>query len=283
VLGMVSHQHIFGMTFGVLWPVMAGRPFAARSQFAWESLLAQLGTPAVLIVSPAHLSRLGGLDPISPVRRPRAVITAGAPLSHAAAQEAKTLFGTLPIEIFGSTETGAFAWRQQHREAVPWRPLPGVELQRAADGTLALRSPFLATGHVYRSADMVEPVDGGFNFQGRVDRIVKIEGKRVGLAEVENDLKQLAWVADAAVVALSGTRAILAAAVVLSPEGGRALATLGKFRFERQLRHALGATQESAGLPRRWRFVDRLPVDTMGKRQATAIERLLAEPPEAKP
>jgi acyl-coenzyme A synthetase/AMP-(fatty) acid ligase len=282
VLGMVSHQHIFGMTFRVLWPVMAGRRFAAQSHIAWESLLAQLGSPAALIVSPAHLNRLGGLDPVPRGRRPSAVITAGAPLSRDAAREAETVFGTLPIEIFGSTETGALAWRQQHRAEMPWQALPGVELQSSPDGTLALRSPFLASDDVYRSADIVELVDGGFNFRGRIDRIVKIEGKRVGLVEVERDLKQLRWVADAAVASLGGERAILGAAVTLSPEGQSALATLGKFRFERLLRRDLGETQESAAIPRRWRFVDRLPVDAMGKRQAAAIERLLAERPGSK-
>jgi acyl-coenzyme A synthetase/AMP-(fatty) acid ligase len=279
VLAMIGHQHIFGMTFRLLWPVMAGRPFAAESHIAWEPLLAQLGSRAALIVSPAHLSRLGGLAPLPRVRRPSAVITAGAPLSREAAREAEALFGTLPLEVFGSTETGAFAWRQQHEAGVPWQALPGIEFQTSLDGTLALRSPFLPTNEIYRSADSVELVDGGFNFRGRIDRIVKIEGKRVSLVEVERNLKRLPWVVDAALVPLGGERPVLAAAVTLSTEGRRELATLGKFRFERLLRRALGETQESAALPRRWRFVDRLPIDAMGKRQAVAIERLLGERP----
>lgn len=283
VLGMVSHQHIFGMTFRVLWPLMAGRPFAAQSHVAWESLLAQLDPPTTVIVSPAHLSRLGGLQPVPHARRPNAVITAGAPLSREAAQETETVFGALPIEIFGSTETGAFAWRQQHRAGVPWQALPGIELQGSPDGTLALRSPFVVGDDIYRSADLVELVDGGFEFRGRIDRIVKIEGKRVALVEVERDLKQLPWVHDVAAASLGDERAVLAAAVTLSPEGQNALATLGKFRFERLLRRALSKTQESAAIPRRWRFVDYLPVDAMGKRQAMTIERLLAERPAPKP
>jgi acyl-coenzyme A synthetase/AMP-(fatty) acid ligase len=282
VLRMVSHQHIFGMTFGILWPVAAGRPFAAESHIAWESLFAQLGSPATLIVSPAQLSRLGGLDPVPPAHRPNAVITAGAPLARAAAQEAEGLLGGLPIEIFGSTETGAFAWRRQDRAGVPWQALPGVAFARFADGTLGLRSPFLATDDLHRSGDIVALVDGGFVFEGRGDRIVKIEGKRVSLAEIEGDLMRLPCVFDAAAVALAGDRAILAAAVVLTPEGQRKLATLGKFRFERLLRRALGETQEPTALPRRWRFVDNLPVDAMGKRQSHAVERLLTMPAEAK-
>ena len=275
-LGTVSHQHIFGLTFRLLWPVMAGRKVASRVHLAWENLIAALSRPEILVVSPAHLTRIGGLAPLPREIRPRAIFTAGAPLSFAAAQETASLLGELPVEIFGSTETGAIAWRQQKAPETPWRPLPGMEVGLGAEGTLELRSPFLAPGEIYRSADRIEPAPGGFHFRGRADRVVKIEGKRVGLAEVERDLLGLPWVREAAVVALNERRGALAAAVVLSPAGSEALARHGKFRFERQLRQALGATQDWAGLPRRWRFLDALPRDGMGKCSAAAVEALFA-------
>ncbi len=275
-LGTVSHQHIFGLTFRLLWPVMAGRPVAARVHLAWENLLAALARPEILVVSPAHLTRIDGLVPLRREIRPRGIFTAGAPLSFAAAQEAAALLGEFPIEIFGSTETGAIAWRQQGAADTPWRPLPRMEVTTGAEGTLELRSPFLEPGEVYRSADRIELVTGGFHFRGRIDRVAKIEGKRVGLAEVERDLLAIPWVREAAVIALSGRRSALAAAIVLSPEGRDALAQHGKFRFERRLRQALGATQDWAGLPRRWRFVDALPRDGMGKCPAAAVEALFS-------
>lgn len=276
VLGTVSHQHIFGLTFRLLWPVMAGRAFAARLHFTWESLLGALAQPSVLVVSPAHLSRLDGLAPLGRAARPRAIFTAGAPLSPAASRHAAMLLGDFAIEIFGSTETGAIAWRQQAEGDVPWRPLPGIDVAVGREETLELHSPFLVPGEIYRSADRIELVDGGFRFRGRTDRVVKIEGKRVGLAEVERDLVALPWVHEAAVIALAERRSFLAAAIVLSRDGRDALAQHGKFRFERQLRQALGATQDWAGLPRRWRFLDALPRDGMGKCPTSAIEALFA-------
>lgn len=280
VLGMVSHQHIFGLTFRLLWPAMAGRLFAAHSHFAWESLLAALDGPSVLVASPAHLTRLGGVDPLSASRRPRMILTAGAPLPLEAAQETSRILGTLPTEIFGSTETGAIAWRRQHAADVAWRPLPGVEVIASDAGTLDIRSPFLPVGEIHHSADRAELVPGGFHFAGRADRVVKIEGKRVGLTEVERDLCALDAIDAAAVVATDGS---LGAVAVLTPSAQAALARDGKFRFVRTLRRALLRTQEAAAVPRHWRFVAALPVDGMGKQDRRAIERLLQDVAPSEP
>ena len=274
VLGMVSHQHIFGLTFRLLWPVMAGRPFATHNHFAWEALVAALQGPALAVVSPAHLARLEGLAPLPPGRAPRAIFTAGAPVALAAARQCQALLGVLPTEIFGSTETGAIAWRRQHAAETPWQPLPGTELSVREGGLLDIRSPNLAPGEVVHSADRVELCAGGFRFAGRADRIVKVEGKRVSLTALEADLAALPQVA-AAALAMRGET--LGALLVLGAEGRAELAAAGRFRLERRLRRALAGTHEPSALPRLWRFLPALPLDAMGKRDRPALEALLAE------
>jgi acyl-coenzyme A synthetase/AMP-(fatty) acid ligase len=274
VLGMVSHQHIFGLTFRLLWPVMAGRPFAAHNHFAWESLVSAMQGPTLAVVSPAHLARLEGLEPLPAGRAPLAIFTAGAPVGLAAAQQCQALLGVLPTEIFGSTETGAIAWRQQQAEGAAWQALPGTELSTREGGLLDIRSPNLAPGEVVQSADRVVLVPGGFRFAGRADRIVKVEGKRVSLTALEADLAALPEVAEAA-LAMRDDR--LGALLVLTPEARATLASEGRFRFERRLRRALAGTHEPSGLPRLWRFLPALPLDAMGKRDRPALEALLAE------
>ena len=96
-----------------------------------------------------------------------------------------------------------------------------------------------------------------FSSKGRADRIVKIEGRRVSLAELERAIKRLRWVSDAAVATVPPAETALGAIVVLSAEGEAALTRHGKFRFERMLRRELAQTHEPASLPRRWRFVQR--------------------------
>lgn len=263
----VAHQHIYGLTFKLTWPLMAGRPFVSLSHELWETLLAALPPDAVLVTSPAHLTRLGGLEPVA--NRPRLLLSAGAPLPLAAAREAKRLFGVLPTEVYGSTETGAVATRQAD---APWQPFPGNVVRRESDGRLSLRCPYAAPGWV-AGADRVElEADGRFHLLGRVDRVAKIEGKRVGLAEVEAALAALPEIAEAQVVVLGGT--VLVAAVVPTPSGRAALERLGAFRFSRALRWQLSATLEPAGQPRRWRFVAALPTGAMGKRRDAAVAAL---------
>ena len=274
VLGMVSHQHIFGLTFRLLWPVMAGRLFTAHNHFAWETLVAALHGPSLAVVSPAHLVRLEGLAPIAAARAPLAIFTAGAPVTLEAARQCEALLGVRPIEIFGSTETGAIGWRQQLDADTPWHTLPGTELSTREGGLLNIRSPNLAHEDVVHSADKAEMTPGGFRFIGRADRIVKVEGKRVSLTVLERDLTSLAEVAEAALAMRDGE---LGALLVLTPEARASLATEGRFRFERRLRRSLADTHEPSALPRRWRFLPALPLDPMGKRDRLALEALLAE------
>lgn len=279
IFGTVTHQHIFGLAFRVVWPLLTSRIFAGGAYFAWETLLAELPPRAVIISSPAHLTRLAGLSPLPAPLRPRLLFTAGAPLPAAAARECEMIFGAPPIEIFGSTETGAFAWRCGV-EPTAWWPLPGVELSCGDAGLLRVRSPALPDGSCCDLADRVSLTDdGGFRFEGRADRIVKIEGKRISLDRLEQDLVCVAGVDGAAVMPLGEERLTLGAIVALNEEGRAELARLGKFRFERRLRQALAATQDQAGLPRRWRFVDKMPVDGMGKRRIADLAALLEAAP----
>ncbi|MGE5540449.1 MAG: AMP-binding protein [Gemmatimonas sp.] len=273
VLAMVPHAHVYGLTFKVTWPLASGRPFAAETYDTWEALLADLPPGAIVVSSPAFLSRCGGLPPVPAERRPARVFTAGAPLSLAAAVEAGTVLGVRPTEIFGSTETGAFATRCQSREDEPWRLLPGVSMRCDEDGRLSLFSAAIGP-EWYRSADIVEPIDGGFRFRGRADRIVKIEGKRVSLAAVEQSLARLPWVESAAAVLIPGAPDRLGAALVLSDSGRERLSSLGAFRFGRLLRDALSGEHEAAASPRLWRFVDELPTGELGKRRDADLRRL---------
>jgi acyl-coenzyme A synthetase/AMP-(fatty) acid ligase len=273
VLAMVPHQHVYGLTFKLTWPLAAGRPFASETHELWESLLTALPAGGVVVSSPAHLGRLGGLAPVPGARRPSRVFSAGAPLSPAAAADAEAILGRRPTEIFGSTETGAVATRRQTDGDDPWRLLPGVAMRCADDGRLSLSSPFIGGGW-FETADIVEPCADGFRFRGRADRIVKIEGKRVSLTDGEQAIAQLPWVSAAAAIVIPGDPARLAAAVTLNDGGGERLTALGAFRFGRLLRKALSDHHEPAATPRLWRFVDELPTAELGKRRDADIRTL---------
>ena len=127
VHGTVSHQHIYGLLFRVLWPLAAGRAIQPRRFFHEDLVSALARQPSVLVATPAHLKRLPEqLDWSSLNGRLRAVFSSGGPLPSEAALQARALLGVAPTEVFGSSETGGIAWRRWSAEQPQWHPLPGV-------------------------------------------------------------------------------------------------------------------------------------------------------------
>jgi hypothetical protein len=204
-----------------------------------------------------------------------AVFSSGGPLPWDAVHRSRAALGRTPTEIYGSSETGGVARRRREREGDPWIPLPGVEVAVAADGVLSLRSRHAATQDWMRSGDRATAVAGGFLLAGRADRIAKIEEKRVSLAALEDGLAAHPAVAEARVLVLKGPRDMLGA--VVRPRTAAPADAGARRILAAELRAHLSGAAEAVALPRRWRFVDALPVDSMGKTSQAALEALFGE------
>lgn len=280
IVATVSHQHIYGLLFRVLWPLAEGRPIhAARHEFP-ETLAPALAREAcVLLASPAHLKRLPGhLDWRGAAAQLRAVFSSGGMLEEDAARHAAALLGQAPVEVYGSSETGGVAWRQRAARDT-WQPLPGVQWRADGEGLLEVCSSFAGPGW-QRLADRVEACTDGFVLRGRADRIVKIEEKRISLDAIEAALCAGGWVREARVLAVPGPgRQVLAAFVVPTEQGRAVLDGEGRAALNSRLRAGLAASLEAVALPRRWRYLDRLPVNPQGKTTQALLLALLEERP----
>ena len=276
VHGTVSHQHIYGLLFRVLWPLAAGRATMPRAFFHEDMLAALRGHDALMVATPAHLKRLpDGLDWAGLQGGLRAVFSSGGPLPGESAREVRTRLGVAPTEVFGSSETGGIAWRRWDDDAPHWRALPGVQWRIDDEGRLQIHSPHLAQPHWWRSEDRAEALpDGGFRLLGRADRIVKIEERRVSLDALQQQLARHPGVAEARVLVLAGARSVLGAVVVPTGEGWRALRELGRRAFSQQLGAHLADSHDAVTRPRRWRFVEALPLNPQGKVTEAALETL---------
>lgn len=288
VIATVSHQHIYGLLFKVLWPLAAGRAVHAYSLAYPEQLAAALGRrPCVLVASPAHLKRLPEhIDWRPAAAMLRAVFSSGGPLLPEAGAATARLLGAIPTEIYGSSETGGVAWRQrQPAGAGAWEAMPGVAW-RIDCGQLAVRSPHLDTDGWLLLADRAEAAGNShFILLGRSDRLVKIEEKRVSLDTIEAALLASGLALEARVVlsAQSGSeRQALAAFVVLTDAGNAALAGAGKHALNQRLREHLAHAVEAVALPRRWRYLEHMPINAQGKTTQAALLALLA-PADAAP
>lgn len=286
LVSTAPHQHFYGLLFRLLWPLATGRVFDTVTCSEPETLVRRLkffGCSA-LISSPAQLSRLPDLiDPVALAPALRRVFSSGGPLSADTARALARSWGRPPTEVFGSTETGGIAWRERSEDD-GWTPFPDVDVSAGHESALNLRSPLLHDDSIYVMEDAIEPLPGGrFRLLGRLDRVVKIEEKRVSLPEVEGCLLAHDWVKDAACIALVGRRQILGAVVVLSAAGRTQWQELGTTFAARQLRQHLALHFDPVVLPRRWRFVDGLPLNERGKLTQARLQQLFqrTEEPDA--
>jgi hypothetical protein len=117
-----------------------------------------------------------------------------------------------------------------------------------------------------------------FVLLGRLDRLVKIEEKRVSLPEIEARLAALDVVSQCRTAAVAGKhgRLIIGAVIVLSPAGRQQLLAQGKAQLAAQLKAAVAAALDPVAVPRRIRFVSELPCNSQGKILAADIARILA-------
>lgn len=282
----VTHQHMYGLPFRLLWPLASGRVFAARRTVFPEDMVRALeaSPDGVLITSPAHLKRLPEqLDWTRARTSMRALFSSAGPLPDAALPLCDRVFGQRPIEIYGSSETGAVAWRRRDIDvATAWQPLPGMQVRIEGDA-LSLRADWLENAGWQCGADRVVPRGEGFELLGRSDRIVKIEEKRVSLATIERALCDSGLVEEARALLLPGERARLAAVVVPSAAGWQLHDHDSRRALGERLRSVLADMVEAVALPRHWRFPWAMPVNASGKTTEAALLALFdARRPQAR-
>jgi hypothetical protein len=152
------------------------------------------------------------------------------------------------------------------------------------DSTLEVRSPHLPDDNWLTLADRVERAGHSnpprFLLLGRADRIVKIEEKRISLTAMEASLLASGLAAEARVILcddVAGERQRLAALIVPTLEGRALLEQQGKVALNARLRAALAATVEAVALPRRWRYIEQMPVNAQGKVTLAALQALLED------
>jgi len=255
IVGTVPPHHMYGIEFTVLLPLFENMSIhAARPLFPADvaDVLSQPQRPRVLVSTPLHLRALAD----SGVDFPEIdlIVSATAPLDPALARTVESRLRAPLLEMFGSTETGAFASRRTVRDQ-EWRLYGGVTLDTAPDSTRVSADWFERPQQLQ---DVVERRGaGGFVLLGRDADLVEIAGKRASLADITRRLCAVAGVEDAIAfqpeAAATGVASRVAALVV--SRGASA----------RQIADQLAASVDAAFVPRPLVLVDHIPRDPVGK------------------
>jgi len=289
VLTTVAPQHLYGLLFRVLWPLCSGRPLQRVAALHPQELtpytaagdFAVVTTPLALrhLVARGELAQCAGAC--------RAVFCSGGPLSAEASRAAAASLGRVPFEIYGSTETGGVAVRQQPEGDEPWECMDGVSLAVDAEtGCAVVTSPFTSVGEPasdgcarFVTGDRVELEPAGrFRLLGRADRVIKVGEKRLSLADMEARLAEHPAVEDAALTALDGAAGETRVGAVVRPsaEAWETLEAGGQRALGKLLGEFLAPDFERVFLPRAWRFAAALPRDAQGKLPSDRLRALFA-------
>ena len=224
-----------------------------------------------LISSPTHLENVPEIFDLQ--ESIKMVFSAGAPLSSSAAKNARKKMGSVVMEIFGSTETGAIAYRDQNIAEL-WTPLNGISV-RKSDNKLAVNSPAAAKDSWYLTEDLCEMYqDNQFYLLGRSDKIIKIGGKRISINTIELCLNDHPWITKIRALQLNKHKNRVGVVIQLTNNGNEYLIDQGKLAMIRELMPALKKNIEKVAWPRYWRFVSEFPVNQQGKTTNQCLEVL---------
>ena len=268
-ISTVSIQHVYGLTVHIMMSLVKGWQIGRIQQFYPECIMreAEQVRRAIIVSSPAMLSSIDWQKmPIS--SRIEGIISSGGALPATLSDEIRSRVQHPLVEIYGSTETGPIAIRQ---DSGLWRILPNSRLGSDAQGALWIEADWLARRE--QTADVVEFEVKGFRLLGRADRIVKIADKRIALVGVEQALMQHLWVEDC-YIAQHPQKSRLVAWVGLTAQGIEQFREKGRRALIHQLKQALEQTQEKAAVPRFWRFTDKLPRNSQSKINKAEFERI---------
>lgn len=273
----VSHQHIYGLIFYVLWPLCAGRVIICPPLAYPDDIIAAVssGVAMTLVSSPALLKRV--LATTIDYDSRCIIFSSGNLLDTETAETIASSFGVNPIEILGSTETSGVAYRQQLLHSA-WNPLPAVQIALEQETQcLTVESPYFDHVEPFVMGDKAKiNADGSFVLLGRADRIAKVEGKRVALNEIEARLKQHPWIADVYALVLQDNREYIALVIKLSDVGENQSSVHGKDSLNQEFKTILALHLDSVLLPKKFRYVNDMPVNSQGKYVLSAMQDLFS-------
>jgi len=276
IVASVVPQHLYGLTFRIFLPMSLSLPLSAAMIYYAEQLAAIApGHRYAFISSPAFLKRLDHQLAPPPVEL---IVSAGGKLPWCDVEHTSSWLGVWPDEIYGSTETGILAWRHRRQDTCGWLPFPGVVLSER-DGLVRAVSPLIPDPQGIELDDMLSFDEQGlFSIGARRGRVVKIEEKRISLQEVEQRVLELDGVIDAAALPVHRNgRQGIGVLLVLEENARLAWRQHGGKAIELAWRRALIPWLEPVAVPRYWRVLDEIPVNSMNKRVMTQLEEFFHE------
>lgn len=266
----VSHRHMFGLTFKVFLPLVLGARVIADELNYPEAILGLELANHVFIASPVLLRTLAQSPAASALKGLSGIVSAGSPLKKELRDKLGKICDARIIEIYGSTETGIVA--KDCGDGL--RLFGAVDAGLDDRGALNVSSPWC---EFFQTNDAASIDEGCLALQGRMDRIVKLNDKRVSLESIEAELLESGLLADCYCAPHPKFKRI-AALLQLNYEGLKKFRKIGKKGVVAELKELLKL--EFKNSVRYFKIVEKMPRNQQGKFEKSEFENALFASPK---
>jgi len=266
----VSHRHMFGLTFKVFLPLVLGARVIADELNYPEAILGLELANHVFIASPVLLGALVQSPAASALKGLSGIVSAGSPLKKELRSELGQICDARIIEIYGSTETGIVA--KDCGDGL--RLFGAVDAGLDDRGALNVSSPWC---EFFQTNDAASIDEGRLALQGRIDRIVKLNDKRVSLESIEAKLLESGLLADCYCAPHPKFKRI-AALLEFNGEGLKKFRKIGKKGVAAELKELLKL--EFKNSVRYFKIVEKMPRNQQGKFEKSEFENALFASPK---
>lgn len=302
-LNILPPFHVFGLTGGVLVPIMVGAAVHAIPRFNPAAVVRNVATNniSVMMAIPSMYGAILRLK--SPkedsFRSLELAVSGGEPLSDGVREKFQERFGVSIRQGYGLTETSpvvAICTPTHHRDGTVGRPIRNVEVRIVSDegrvlppgerGEIHVRGPGVMKGYLHKPDETQLVInaegwfatgdigaldaDGFLSITGRAKEMLIIGGENVFPREIEAVLESHDGVAQAAVIGIPDELRGEAAIAFVIPDADESI-------NEADLRQHAKKTLAGFKVPKQIIVREDLPVGPTGKIVKRQLAALLSE------
>lgn len=266
VILTVPFIHIYGMLFGLLYPLLNDIDIVLKEHFLPNDLLNLIDDNSLVVTTPLYIKALNKISQEKDLSKATFVSSTG-PLDSQNAKEFSEKFNTDVMQIFGSTETGGIAYKLN--DEILWTPMPKVEIQTNEQNELKVLSPFVSTtiyensfkdiNGIMQTFDYIEKENDKFKLVGRSSQILKIAGKRYSTIQIENILEEEAEINKALVFVSSDNDSLRGEVLDITLESSKEFTV-------REIKKILQSKLSNLKFSLSLKHVDKIPTSSVGKK-----------------
>lgn len=265
----VPHYHSYGFVFDFLVPYILELKFLDNRINYLETLNNfEEYKEITFITNPAFLKRI---DKSSlKIKSKWYVFSSTGALDKETSDLCIETFNTDAIEIYGSTEGGGMAYRKKSEKDL-WTRLKIVKLKVNENGSLFCSSGYTGEGFWVHVGDVVDMKnENEFELLGREDSIVKIEGKRISVQQIDRQILQDKNFIDSYTIYCKSDKREYAASFIVLKD-----ANANKDNMRKYIKDYLKGYFEKIVIPKKIYFIERIPRNELGKIERKKLDEIM--------